>query len=710
MIRAELDNSSYGDLRYQPQHKAMLQASAVAADVANERGYMSITDRSQISRAYFSDSQTRQIPGLLIPLWNVYGENAGYQYRPDNPRIVGGQSIKYETRKEQSNVIDAHPRIQPHLDDPGIDLWITEGSKKADSAISAGLCCIALTGVWNWRGTNKKGGKLALADWNGIALEGRRIILAFDSDYMSNVNVWNALKSLSDFLRSKKADVHFAHLPDEQDDKTGLDDYIAAHGQQAIEELVIDREIGAKPIVPIDVPVACDGLNRTDVGNAERLLKAHGSELHYIAKWKQWIAWDGTRWKPDPGDVVVSGKAKSIARNLWRQIADLPPNDSTRNDSLKWAKQSESAQSISNAVRLARDLPGIAIEHDELDADPWMLNVKNGIVDLRTGEFREHDPDALHSLIAGTWWDENATAPRWEAFLETVLPDPETRAYFQRAVGYTATGHVVEQVLFILLGLGSNGKSTAAEAIRKALGEYAGPIAKDLMIAQRHEAHPTSTADLFRLRFAVAQETEAKDSFAEAQVKRLTGGEQLTARRMNQDFWSFDPSHKLWLAANYLPKIVGTDHGTWRRIMVIPWNIQIGEADRDPNLPYALADELPGILRWIVEGCLAWREQGLNPPKEVTEAIGRYRSDSDWLEQFLADSAWEIADGMSTSAGALNEAFRTWCAMNGEDIPKKALHRELEQKGCRQNRDRSTRRWMGIGKIQEFQSHGNPAA
>ena len=144
--------------------------------------------------------------------------------------------------------------------------------------------------------------------------------------------------------------------------------------------------------------------------------------------------------------------------------------------------------------------------------------------------------------------------------------------------------------------------------------------------------------------------------------------------------------------------------------MVIPWNIQIGEADRDPNLPYALADELPGILRWIVEGCLAWREQGLNPPKEVTEAIGRYRSDSDWLEQFLADSAWEIADGMSTSAGALNEAFRTWCAMNGEDIPKKALHRELEQKGCRQNRDRSTRRWMGIGKIQEFQSHGNPAA
>jgi putative DNA primase/helicase len=343
-------------------------------------------------------------------------------------------------------------------------------------------------------------------------------------------------------------------------------------------------------------------------------------------------------------------------------------------------------------------VPGVIIEHDELDSDPWLLNVANGTIDLRTGKLHRHNPEQLHSRTAGARWVMDAAAPRFEAFLEAILPDPEVRSYVQRAIGYSLTGSTGEQVIFLAIGNGSNGKSTLIEAVSKMMGDYAGPVAKDLIISQRHEAHPTSMADLFRLRFAVAMETEATNTLAEARVKALTGGDRVKARRMGENFWDFEPTHKLWLAANHLPKIIGTDNGIWRRIRVVPFSVEIDEAHRDPNLPVALANELPGILRWAVEGCLEWQRQGLNTPAVVAEATNTYQNESDWFPQFLDECGWELGNGKHTTAKALNNSFSDWVKTNGENLTKNVLLKELEKHRCHQSRSGTARAWLNIGK------------
>lgn len=217
------------DLRHlAEQHRAKLHASAIAPGIARDRGYRSITVKAELRRLGFTESQAR-VPALLLPVWGVAGELANYQLRPDDPRVTRqGKPVKYEVPAGSQMLLDAHPKIQPLLGDPAMPLWITEGIPKADAAISVGLCCLALLGVWNWRGANGLGGKTALPDWEAIALNGRQIYLAFDSDVMTKPAVFLALERLGAFLSSRRAHVHYVYLPAAAGGrKTGLDDYLA---------------------------------------------------------------------------------------------------------------------------------------------------------------------------------------------------------------------------------------------------------------------------------------------------------------------------------------------------------------------------------------------------------------------------------------------------------------------------------------------------
>jgi hypothetical protein len=218
-----------GDLPFLTEHHlAKLRASAVAPAVALERGYRSVTVRTELRRLGFTDAQAR-IPALLLPVWSVAGEIGNYQLRPDAPRInQRGKPVKYELPAHSQMLLDAHPRIQPLLGDPGTPLWITEGIPKADAAISVGLCCVALLGVWNWRGTNGMGGSAALGDWEAIALKGRQVHVAFDSDVMTKKEVFAALERLGALLSSRGAHVHYVYLPSASGGrKMGLDDFLA---------------------------------------------------------------------------------------------------------------------------------------------------------------------------------------------------------------------------------------------------------------------------------------------------------------------------------------------------------------------------------------------------------------------------------------------------------------------------------------------------
>ena len=221
-----------------PQHAKLLAYSAIAPEVARARGYVSVDTKKRLENLGFERYQ-RRVPGLLIPGHRADGSVWGYQYRPDDPRVTkAGSVIKYETPKDQRNGIDIPPGARDQIGDPSVPLLVTEGSRKADAAVSAGLACLSLNGVYGWRGRNGRGGRLAVADWHDIALNGRRVVLAFDSDVVRKRMVQQALVELAGYLISKGAAVEYLHLPDGGGAKTGLDDYIAEHGTGGLWGLV----------------------------------------------------------------------------------------------------------------------------------------------------------------------------------------------------------------------------------------------------------------------------------------------------------------------------------------------------------------------------------------------------------------------------------------------------------------------------------------
>ena len=236
-----------------PQHQQLLAASAISPEVARERGYVSADTKKQLERLGFSGYQQR-VPALVVPVHDVTGAIATYQLRADRPRVTkAGKTVKYETRANSRMVLDIPPRIRGQLGDPAVPLWITEGARKADAAVSAGLCCIALLGVWNWRGRNAADATAALGDWESVALKDRRVYIAFDSDVLTKRDVRFALQRLGGFLAARGAEVRYAHLPHDGDAKTGLDDYLAAGGiaddlvTSATPELQAAQDTPAKP-------------------------------------------------------------------------------------------------------------------------------------------------------------------------------------------------------------------------------------------------------------------------------------------------------------------------------------------------------------------------------------------------------------------------------------------------------------------------------
>lgn len=437
-----------------------------------------------------------------------------------------------------------------------------------------------------------------------------------------------------------------------------------------------------------------DGFRDTDVGNADRLVAAAGGRIRYVHAWGRWIVYRDGHWMVDSGDTLVTEHAKQVPRRMFERAAQLPSEQ--REAMWKWANRSETASAVGNMIRLARGVDGVLVDHRELDADPWLLNVANGTVDLRTGGLRPHDPDDLQTMQAPVTYDPDADAPLFRACLERWQPDPEVRDYLQRAVGSGLTGHPIEH-FFVNHGEGANGKGKFFGALNAVLGPYYVVPHKSLLVVQRHEQHDTVKAKLFGARMAVGAETDQGARLDEAKVKDLTGGDPLEARRMREDPWPFMPTWTMFLHTNYRPRVRGTDEGIWRRVRLIPWTVTIPEHERDDQLAAKLADEGPGILNWLVAGCLAWQDRGLDEPERIQAATEDWRTDEDVVGRFLADCATDGPDHHVTSA-KLREAFQTWCDDNGERaLSAKALGAELERRGYDSAKVGGKRCWIGLG-------------
>lgn len=238
----------WSTLPLSPQHAAMLQASAISPEVARRRGYRTVTSKAEVAAAGFAASQ-RRVPTLLVPVCDVTGEVVLHQHRPDRPRLRNGKALKYETPAGARMAVDVPPALaRAALNDPTVPLIVTEGVKKADAAVSAGLACIALLGVWNWRGKNAQGGVAALADWDSIALNGRLVYVCFDSDVTTKREVRAALKRLRAFLVQRKAWVRVVYLPSTADGgKQGLDDFLAAGGTVEQIEALAENDVREEP-------------------------------------------------------------------------------------------------------------------------------------------------------------------------------------------------------------------------------------------------------------------------------------------------------------------------------------------------------------------------------------------------------------------------------------------------------------------------------
>ena len=318
------------------------------------------------------------------------------------------------------------------------------------------------------------------------------------------------------------------------------------------------------------------------------------------------------------------------------------PTDSEEADEIRravnaFAKSTGTARGIDAMLRLVRSEPAIAIDPSNLDSDPWLWNCETGTLDLRTGKLREHRRDDRITKLCAVKFDPRAGCGLWLQFLEDVTAgDRQLNAYLQKAVGCSLTGDVREHVLFFLYGIGANGKSTFINAVQAMMGaDYAMKAPPDLLMVKANETHPTERADLAGKRFVACIEAGEGKRLAEALVKEMTGGDPL--HRMREDFWQFDPTHKIWLAANHKPNIRGTDEGIWRRIKIIPFTVVIRPDRRDKELPQKLKAEFSGILNWAVDGCLRWQAEGLAEPDVVQAATGQYRQQQDVLAAFLAE-------------------------------------------------------------------------
>lgn len=425
--------------------------------------------------------------------------------------------------------------------------------------------------------------------------------------------------------------------------------------------------------------------HRTELGNAKRLVAACGDDIRFNPEQKKWYEWDGRVWAKDR-IASVKVHMKGIADEMLQQAAGMPES-AERTALIKWALQSESQHTISSSLALAESEPNVPVLTEQFDSDIYLLNVNNGTLNLRTGEFRDHKREDLLTKIAPVDYDPNAKCPRWEQFLREVM-DEETIPFLQRAVGYSLTGFTGEHCFFLLHGLGRNGKSTFLKVLQYVLGDYSMQsdwqsfaIAKNGGVQIRNDI-----ARLHGARFVVAIESEKTVRIAESLIKALTGGDRITARFLYQEAFEFEPQLKLWLATNHKPTVTGTDEAIWSRIKLVPFNVTFPAEKRDKHLEDKLKAEASGILNWALEGLRLYQQDGLKESAVVTAATAQYRDNSDVLQHFLNARCVVAKDGELRTSD-LYTAYRYWAGDSGEyTMNERDFGLTLEERGFKRTR------------------------
>lgn len=438
----------------------------------------------------------------------------------------------------------------------------------------------------------------------------------------------------------------------------------------------------------------------TDQKNAERLFKAYGSQVLSAAG--EFFVWCGTHWEPGTRlalrfgttlSALIAEELKPLKERhaLLQSGADMsahlanprkvpPAEEWAMLDELipelqKWASKSEMASVINNALGLLKTL--LDVPMTSFDTDAWLLNVKNGTIDLRTGAMKPHDPNDRITRVIPIDYDPQAQAPRFIQFLSEIFADPQTRDYLHKYFGYSITGVNREQTLLVHWGKGRNGKNTLHRTIRNVLGPYAKVGPTGLLTAEKDGQFIHQLASLYGARWVSVDESDDGARLKEAAMKQMTGDDAVVGRHLYKSFFEYLPTFKLHFMTNHKPRIAGTDYGVWRRLLLLPYAKQFSDETADLTLTDKLGGEHPGILAWLVAGAARYNVEGLKVCPAIRQASDAYRANEDLLGQWLEERCVCLA-GVETPFAHIYASYSGWAKDAGAFVlSSKRLSQEL---------------------------------
>jgi P4 family phage/plasmid primase-like protien len=637
------------------------------------------------------------LDGIVFPYY-IDGKRVTARVRRDHPEhdSKGKPQNKYVSAYGDQRHLYVPPGYEARLADPQTVFIYVEAEKSVLAIeawaqrmkISRPVLPFGCGGCWGWKGkvgirTDANGereaekGALPEVGW---ARDGRAAAIIFDANAASNPKVAHARKKLVEQLGKQGARISVIDLP-ALDGVNGVDDFIAATS----DEIFLDLLEGKRPQSEKDLT----GQPLNDYGNARRLIEVHGDSLRYCPPMKKWLIWDSRRFQIDEVDLIRK-LTQQVMLEFARQALAVA------NDVLaRFAGASLNSQRISSCIREAQPL--LAVSADELDRNLWLLNFRNGTLDLQSFELLPHSRDHLITKLVHHNYDAHAKCPRFLAFLERSV-GAKLVPFLQRAFGYSLTGVTSEKKTFLCVGPGDTGKTTLLSLARDLFEEYSTLILIDCLM-QRDEDNNSRAdlADLRGVRFAITSETEQGQRLRESKLKRITtGGGRIKSVKKYEHPIEFAETHKLWIDCNHKPVVRGTDSAIWDRFAPIPFDRPLAESEIDRQLPAKLREEAEGIIAWMLEGTLLWQREGLGQPIEVRYARHTWRAEMDRLDAFRKECCTEDAE-LSVRARALYKAYREWSEEAGErPMTETAFGLRMTEDGFEKSRDTKGVCYVGI--------------
>jgi putative DNA primase/helicase len=385
------------------------------------------------------------------------------------------------------------------------------------------------------------------------------------------------------------------------------------------------------------VTVGSKNYTLDDSGNAERLKDRIGQRIRFNFDTNKWLIWNGKFWEVDRTNQIKFFAEVIIAE--MRKEAEVISDEKTRKALMR--NVTRASQTGGKKALLEESKHYVQILSEQLDNDDFLLNTLDGMVDLKTGVVYEHNKEKYMSYIINHQIDRINKPVKWLAFLDEIFQgDKELINFIHKAVGYTLTGSIREQSMFLTFGDGSNGKSVFLDVIKRLLCDYGANAQVETLLERKSNGSGGASEDLARLkgvRFVTTGENSQGSKLNEGLIKQMTGGEKITARHLYAEYFEFYPKFKIWLATNHKPIIRGNDTGIWRRIISIPFNYKVPREKRNKSLIFELQEEMGAILKWAIDGCLKWQKEGLKLPDAITKSNQDYQEEMDIITIFLKD-------------------------------------------------------------------------